>query len=116
MLRKPGGRREGAGPLSSFALKTKKVHGDDCEWKDVKSRVSGSVQRKPIVARPPATGEGLPTPGSWDPMLQGCGATGEAQEGLEPRGSSWPTRRCWAHTWKANPCLGAQIWRGSWSL
>ena len=88
---------DGAAPLScSFALKTKKVHGDDCEWKDVKSRVSGSVQWKPIVARPPATGEGLPTPGSWDPTPQGCGAAGEVQEGLEPRGSLWPRRQRWA--------------------
>lgn len=64
----------GAAPLSSsFALKTKKVHGEHCEWKDVKSCISGWVQRKPIVARPPATGEGLPTPATGTQRLRAAG-------------------------------------------
>lgn len=80
----------GAAPLSSsFALKTKKVHGDDCEWKDVKSCISGSVQRKSLVARPPATGEGLPTPAAGTQRPRAAGPRGRLRKAWSragPRG------------------------------
>lgn len=111
-----GGGRSAAPLSSSFALKTKKVTVTTVNGRTSKAASPGSVQRKSLVARPPATGEGLPYPGSWDPTPHGCGARGVRLR------KAWSARVLvaketrWAHTQEASPCLGAQIRRGSWSL